>query len=203
MSIFYDLFLCCCCYSCVIRSAPQSSSLCECRKISFIKIYIILYIFVIFHTHTFFMLLEKHEHELKKKKKVLTYTRTHSLLSHTNTTTLFFFFGGSKQIREIFSPTRNYEKTFICNLSADWIGNRLYGTRLIIIIIFNYTRSSFVCDETLKSLLSPYIYSVGEKKQCVYIILTTSLQIRFEGWFQAPINWDHLFSSFACAHYDN
>lgn len=43
-----------------------------------------------------------------------------------------------------------FQKTFICNLSVDWIGNRLYGTRLIIIIIFNYTRSSFVRDETLK-----------------------------------------------------
>lgn len=54
-----------------------------------------------------------------------------------------------------------FSKTFICNLSADWIGNRLYGTRLIIIIIFNYTRSSFVSDETLKSafgeITSPFL----------------------------------------------
>lgn len=68
------------------------------------------------------------------------------------------FFGGSNLFRRRFFLL---SKTFICNLSADWIGNRLYGTRLIIIIIFNYTRSSFVSDETLKSafgeITSPFL----------------------------------------------
>lgn len=64
---------------------------------------------------------------------------------HPTTTTKEIFFL-SLLILYIF-----FSKTFICNLSADWIGNRLYGTLLIIIIIFNYTRSSFVCDESLKS----------------------------------------------------
>lgn len=148
-------------------------SLCECRKEKYI--FIILYIFfVIFHTHTFFIsgccLLEQHK---KKSSPIHEYTRSFPIRTQKHFSA--FFSVVRKQIREIFSPARNYEKTFICNLSADWIGNRLYGTRLIIIIIFNYTRSSFVCDETLKSLLSSNeikknILYVGKNKKevCLY-----------------------------------
>lgn len=101
------------------------------------------------------------------------------LLSHTNT---FFRWFESLWWKIFFY----FQKTFICNLSADWIGNRLYGTRLIIIIIFNYTRLSFVCDETLESarwqkltsllsrvssLLSlgdDFLWNLKKKKVCVW-----------------------------------
>lgn len=148
------------------------------------------------------LLLEQHN------KKVLTYTRTprsFPIRLQMHFFIHFFFSVVRNRFGRFFLRHETTKKTFICNLSADWIGNRLYGTRLIIIIIFNYTRSSFVCDETLKSFS---LHSVGEilnkKKVCLYNFNYVITKIR-EGWFshifrELQLIGSSFFSLLSCVH---